>query len=80
MIINILAFFKKKKGYYYFAVIEDLVLRFGWTLSVSLTESGYIHSDLMVTILAPLEVFRCVFLSFRQILTIVLPFLNCSHI
>lgn len=45
-------------GYYYFAVIEDLILRFGWTLSVSLTESGYIHSDLMVTILAPLEVFR----------------------
>jgi len=45
-------------GYYYFAVIEDLILRFGWTLSLSLTESGYIHSDLMVTILAPLEVFR----------------------
>lgn len=45
-------------GYYYFAIIEDLILRFGWTLSVSLTESGYIHSDLMVTILAPLEVFR----------------------
>ncbi|GAB6031448.1 hypothetical protein CHUAL_009219 [Chamberlinius hualienensis] len=45
-------------GYYYFAVVEDFILRFGWTLSVSLIESGYIHSDIMVTILAPLEVFR----------------------
>ncbi|XP_023221206.1 xenotropic and polytropic retrovirus receptor 1-like [Centruroides sculpturatus] len=45
-------------GYYYFAVIEDFVLRFGWTLSVSLTEMGVIHTDLMVSILAPLEVFR----------------------
>lgn len=45
-------------GYYYFAILTDLALRFGWTLSVSLTELGVIHSDLMVTILAPLEVFR----------------------
>ncbi|KAL1482065.1 hypothetical protein MTO96_015099 [Rhipicephalus appendiculatus] len=40
-------------GYYYFAILTDLALRFGWTLSVSLTELGVIHSDLMVTILAP---------------------------
>lgn len=46
------------QGYYYFAILTDLALRFGWTLSVSLTELGVIHSDLMVTILAPLEVFR----------------------
>lgn len=45
-------------GYYYFAIFEDLMLRFGWVLSISLTEMGYIHGDLMVTILAPLEVFR----------------------
>jgi hypothetical protein len=45
-------------GYYYFAIIEDFVLRFGWALSLSLTEMGYIHGDLMVSILAPLEVFR----------------------
>ncbi|XP_024084092.1 xenotropic and polytropic retrovirus receptor 1 homolog isoform X2 [Cimex lectularius] len=44
--------------YYYFAIIEDLILRFGWVLSMSLTEMGYIHSELMVAILAPLEVFR----------------------
>ncbi|XP_077551350.1 solute carrier family 53 member 1-like [Haemaphysalis longicornis] len=48
----------QEAGYYYFAILTDLALRFGWTLSVSLTELGVIHSDLMVTILAPLEVFR----------------------
>ncbi|CAG7822159.1 unnamed protein product [Allacma fusca] len=45
-------------SYYYFAVVEDFILRFGWVLSISLTEMGYIHGDLMVSILAPLEVFR----------------------
>ncbi|GLH09035.1 hypothetical protein R5R35_012540 [Gryllus longicercus] len=45
-------------GYYYFAIVEDLVLRFGWALSMSLIEMGYIHGDLMVSILSPLEVFR----------------------
>jgi len=44
--------------YYYFGILEDLVLRFGWAFSLSLTETGYIHADLMLTILAPLEVFR----------------------
>ncbi|KAK9500665.1 hypothetical protein O3M35_001890 [Rhynocoris fuscipes] len=45
-------------AYYYFAIVEDLVLRFGWVLSMSLTEMGYIHAELMVAILSPLEVFR----------------------
>ncbi|XP_015789345.1 xenotropic and polytropic retrovirus receptor 1 [Tetranychus urticae] len=44
--------------FYYFAICEDLILRFGWTLSVSLTEIGVVHADLMVSILAPLEIFR----------------------
>ena len=26
--------------YYYFSIIQDLVLRFGWTMSISLTELG----------------------------------------
>lgn len=39
-------------------MIEDLILRFGWTLSMSLIEMGYIDSDIMFSILAPLEVFR----------------------
>ncbi|KAF8788492.1 Xenotropic and polytropic retrovirus receptor like protein [Argiope bruennichi] len=45
-------------NYYYFAIVEDLVLRFGWTLSVSLTEMGLIHADIMSSVLAPLEVIR----------------------
>ena len=45
-------------NYYYFAIIEDLILRFGWTLSVSLSEIGILHADLVVSILAPLELFR----------------------
>lgn len=45
-------------SYYYFAILEDFVLRFGWALSISLTEMGYVHGDLMVSILSPLEVFR----------------------
>ncbi|XP_008472751.2 xenotropic and polytropic retrovirus receptor 1-like, partial [Diaphorina citri] len=44
--------------YYYVAIIEDFILRFGWALSLSLTEMGYIHGDLMVSVLSPLEVFR----------------------
>lgn len=44
--------------FYYFAIIEDFVLRFIWTFSVYLTESGYVSGDLMTSILSPLEVFR----------------------
>lgn len=43
---------------YYFAICEDFVLRFTWALSISLTESGIMHSDMIVSIFAPLEVFR----------------------
>lgn len=44
--------------FYYFGIVEDFILRFGWVLSMSLTEMGYVHADAMVTVLAPLEVFR----------------------
>ncbi|CAH2013372.1 unnamed protein product [Acanthoscelides obtectus] len=44
--------------FYYFAIIEDFTLRFIWVLSVYLTEAGYIGSDIMTSVLAPLEVFR----------------------
>lgn len=44
--------------FYYFGIIEDLILRFAWAFSMSLTEMGYVHADLMVTLLSPLEVFR----------------------
>ncbi|XP_022180680.1 xenotropic and polytropic retrovirus receptor 1-like [Myzus persicae] len=45
-------------AFYYIAIVEDFVLRFGWALSMSLTEMGYVHGDLMVSILSPLEVMR----------------------
>ncbi|XP_052868555.1 xenotropic and polytropic retrovirus receptor 1 isoform X1 [Anopheles cruzii] len=44
--------------FYYFAIIEDLVLRFAWILAYGLSESGLVSGDLMTSILAPLEVFR----------------------
>ncbi|XP_053688010.1 xenotropic and polytropic retrovirus receptor 1 [Sabethes cyaneus] len=44
--------------FYYFAIVEDLILRFGWTLSMSLIEMGYIDREIIVSILSPLEVFR----------------------
>lgn len=39
-------------------MIEDLILRFGWTLSMSLVKAGYVEGELMMTILSPFEVFR----------------------
>ncbi|XP_066152158.1 solute carrier family 53 member 1-like [Euwallacea fornicatus] len=44
--------------FYYFAIVEDLILRFGWAFLIGLTEMGYIMENTMVCILAPLEVFR----------------------
>lgn len=44
--------------FYYFAIIEDLFLRFVWILGFVLTESKMISGDLLTSILAPLEVFR----------------------
>lgn len=44
--------------FYYFAIIEDFVLRFAWAISLYVTEMGYVSGDIMTSILAPLEVFR----------------------
>lgn len=44
--------------FYYFAIVEDLILRFAWTISMSLIEAGYISGDIMLTLLSPIEVFR----------------------
>uniref|UniRef100_A0A3Q3XIM8 Xenotropic and polytropic retrovirus receptor 1a n=1 Tax=Mola mola TaxID=94237 RepID=A0A3Q3XIM8_MOLML len=48
------------KAYYYCAIIEDVILRFAWTIHISLTTMTTIHSvgDIVATVLAPLEVFR----------------------
>uniref|UniRef100_A0A8C5GHJ3 Xenotropic and polytropic retrovirus receptor 1 homolog n=1 Tax=Gouania willdenowi TaxID=441366 RepID=A0A8C5GHJ3_GOUWI len=49
-----------QKAYYYSAIVEDVLLRFSWVLTVSLTTlTDFPHmSDILGTILAPLEVFR----------------------
>lgn len=44
--------------YYYVVMVEDFILRFGWTLNLSLTEVGAIPPDLITLVLAPCEIFR----------------------
>ncbi|KAL1130889.1 hypothetical protein AAG570_012130 [Ranatra chinensis] len=46
------------KGFYYFAIIEDLILRFAWAFSFLLTQNSLVTSEHMTSITAPLEVFR----------------------
>lgn len=43
---------------YYFAILEDWILRFGWIFTISLTEFSGIEAGLVVSLLAPLEMFR----------------------
>lgn len=45
-------------SFYYFAIIEDLLLRFSWVATFILVQGGYCSSELMTSITAPLEVFR----------------------
>ena len=44
--------------YYYVAIVEDFILRFGWTLNLSLTEVGAIPPDIITLVLAPCEIVR----------------------
>lgn len=48
------------QAYYYCAIIEDVILRFAWTIQISVTSTVALpHSgDIIATVLAPLEVFR----------------------
>lgn len=46
------------QSFYYFAIIEDTVLRFMWIASFVLTENKVVSGDVMTSILALLEVFR----------------------
>lgn len=48
------------QAYYYSAIVEDVLLRFSWTLTVTLSTFTTINDikDILTTILAPLEVFR----------------------
>ncbi|KAI5612647.1 xenotropic and polytropic retrovirus receptor 1-like, partial [Silurus asotus] len=49
-----------QKAYYYCAILEDVILRFAWTVPLSLGVLSFNHSilDVLSTVLAPLEVFR----------------------
>uniref|UniRef100_A0A2K6KAM2 Solute carrier family 53 member 1 n=1 Tax=Rhinopithecus bieti TaxID=61621 RepID=A0A2K6KAM2_RHIBE len=49
-----------QKAYYYCAIIEDVILRFAWTIQISITSTTLLpHSgDIIATVFAPLEVFR----------------------
>uniref|UniRef100_A0A3B3XJU9 Xenotropic and polytropic retrovirus receptor 1a n=1 Tax=Poecilia mexicana TaxID=48701 RepID=A0A3B3XJU9_9TELE len=48
------------KAYYYCAIVEDVLLRFAWVLTIALTSLTKFKdmSDILATLLAPLEVFR----------------------
>ncbi|MEE6521444.1 hypothetical protein FKM82_019664 [Ascaphus truei] len=49
-----------QKAYYYSAIIQDVILRFAWTIQISLTTLNLFPDagDIISTVLAPLEVFR----------------------
>ncbi|XP_077292169.1 solute carrier family 53 member 1 [Arctopsyche grandis] len=45
-------------SYYYFAIIEDFVLRFFWSVSFVVIQNKWVSGDVMTTILALMEVCR----------------------
>ncbi|KAM9238700.1 solute carrier family 53 member 1 isoform 2-T2 [Leptosomus discolor] len=49
-----------QKAYYYCAIVEDVILRFAWTIQISLTSMQIFPyaGDIISTVFAPLEVFR----------------------
>lgn len=48
------------QAYYYSAIVEDVLLRFSWTLTITLSTVVRFHgmADILATVLAPMEVFR----------------------
>jgi len=48
------------QSFYYFAIVEDLILRFAWAYSYILIKVNFVSEDLMTSINSPLEVFRYV--------------------
>lgn len=49
-----------QKAYYYCAIVEDVILRFAWTIQISITATTFKPhvGDVIATVFAPLEVFR----------------------
>lgn len=57
---SIIFYLLSQQAYYYCAILEDVILRFAWTIPLSLgvlTSYPFI-ADIVATVLAPLEVFR----------------------
>ena len=46
------------QAFYYFAMVEDLIFRLLWTLTVSVGELEIFHSEILKLILSMCEVFR----------------------
>ncbi|CAB3379040.1 Hypothetical predicted protein [Cloeon dipterum] len=46
------------KNYYYFAIIEDLLIRFSWAFSFLIVENGYLSKQYMTFTVSILEVVR----------------------
>jgi hypothetical protein len=44
--------------WYYVSIIQDLIMRFGWTVNLSLTEVASIPPDIITLVLAPTEIVR----------------------
>ncbi|KAI5735018.1 hypothetical protein M8J77_013156 [Diaphorina citri] len=54
-------------GFYYFAILEDLTLRFSWLGAFFLVHNDYLESDTMLCLTGPLEVFRRFFWNFFRL-------------
>lgn len=46
------------QGYYYFAIIEDFVIRFLWIPQYLLTRNNILSTEMAISLISPLEVFR----------------------
>ncbi|XP_065210081.1 solute carrier family 53 member 1 [Planococcus citri] len=44
--------------WYYLAIVEDFILRFIWIITFMLSETGFVTSEVITSITAPLEIFR----------------------
>ncbi|XP_026876841.1 xenotropic and polytropic retrovirus receptor 1 homolog [Electrophorus electricus] len=48
-----------QKAYYYCAILENVILRFAWTIPITVRATYHVDiADILATVLAPLEVFR----------------------
>ena len=48
------------QAYYYFALLENFVLRFAWTITISVGEAGMMKNEVLMSVLASCEVLRSV--------------------